>query len=49
MLRKFKVVYMLNGRQKSKEILATSKYNAKRRFYLTERADDILCIEEVDE
>lgn len=49
MIRKFKIIYILNGRTKVKEIEATSKYNAKRRFYLTERADDIIRIEEVKE
>lgn len=43
MIRKFKIIYILNGRTKVKEVEATSKYNAKRLFY------DIIRIEEVKE
>lgn len=49
MLRKFKVTYWLDGNIRVKEILASSKYNAKRRFYLHEKADDIISIQEVTE
>ena len=49
MLRKYKVTYWLNGDKRVKELLASSKYNAKMRFYLTEKADDIISIEEVTE
>lgn len=49
MLRKFKITYWLDGDKKVKEVLASSKYNAKTRFYLTEKADDIISIEEVTE
>lgn len=49
MLRKYKVTYWLDGSKRVKEILASSKYNAKMRFYLTEKADDIISIEEVAE
>ena len=49
MLRKFKITYWLDGNKKTKEILASSKYNAKMRFLLHEKADDIIRIEEVTE
>jgi hypothetical protein len=49
MLRKFKITYWLDGDTRVKEILATSKYNAKIRFYLTDKADDIISIVEVSE
>lgn len=49
MLRKFKVIYWLDGNKKVKEVLASSKYDAKRRFLLHEKADDIIRIEEVTE
>lgn len=48
-LKKFKVIYWLNGNQYVKEVEAYSKYNAKQRFYLTTSADDIIRIEEVTE
>lgn len=47
--RKFKVIYWLNGNQCVKEIEASSKYEAKQRFYFTTVADDIIRIEEVKE
>ncbi len=49
MLRKFKITYWLDGNKKVKEVLAASKYDAKKRFYLTEQADDIISIQEVTE
>ena len=49
MLKKFKITYWLDGNKRVKEILATSKYNAKMRFYLHYKADDIISIEEVTE
>lgn len=49
MLRKFKITYWLDGNKRVKEVLAASKYNAKMRFYLAEKADDIISIEEVTE
>lgn len=49
MKRKYKVIYWLNGNQCVKEVEAFSKYDAKRVFYLTNSADDIIRIEEVKE
>lgn len=49
MLRKFKITYWLDGNKKEKEVLAASKYDAKTRFYLTDKADDIISIQEVTE
>lgn len=48
-MKKYKIIYWLNGDLKVTKIEATSKYNAKMRFYLTEQADDIVRIEEVTE
>lgn len=47
--RKFRVIYWLNGNKKVKEVEAFSKYDAKRVFYITNSADDIIRIEEVRE
>ena len=47
--RKFKVIYWLRGQKKAAEVEAFSKYDAKRVFYLTYNADDIIRIEEVKE
>lgn len=47
--RKFKVVYRLRGNRRTAEVEAFSKYDAKRVFYLTHEADDIIRIEEVKE
>lgn len=47
--RKFKVIYWLSNNQCVKEVEAYSKYDAKRVFYLTYSADDIIRIEEVKE
>lgn len=49
MIRTFKITYWLNGDIKVKKIEAASKYNAKTLFYLTEKCDDIIRIEEVTE
>lgn len=49
MKKKFKVVFWLNGNKHTTEIEAYSKYDAKKRFYLTAAADDIIRIEEVKE
>ena len=48
-LKKFKVVYWSNGNKCVAEVEAYSKYNAKKRFYLTHSCDDIIRIEEVTE
>ncbi len=47
--RKFKVIYWLRGNKETAEVLAFSKYDAKRVFHLTHAADDIIRIEEVGE
>ena len=49
MLRKFKITYWLDGNKREETILASSKYNAKMRFLLHYKADDIIRIEEVTE
>ena len=49
MKRKFKVTFLLNGVERDTEIEAYSKYDAKKRFYLTTSADNIIRIEEVKE
>ena len=48
-LRRFKVIYWHNGRKRVEEIDAFSKYDAKKRFYLSYPCDDIIRIEEVTE
>lgn len=48
-MKKYKVHYWNNGRKCVVEIEATSKYNAKARFYLRYPCDDIIRIEEVVE
>lgn len=48
-MRKFKVKYWHNGNKCVVEIDASSKYNAKIRFYLDHPTDDIISIEEVTE
>lgn len=45
--RKFKVIYWHGGNKKTAEVLAFSKYDAKRVFYMSYAADDIIRIEEV--
>lgn len=45
--RKFKVIYWYCGQKRSVEVEAYSKYDAKRVFYMTHSADDIVRIEEV--
>lgn len=47
--RKFKVVYWLRGNRRVAEVMAYSKYDAKRVFYMRYEADDIDHIEEVVE
>lgn len=49
MLKKFKITYWLDGNIKVAELEASSKYNAKMRFYLTHSCDDIISIQEVTE
>ena len=49
MLKKYKVHFWKSGRKCVVEIEATSKYNAKARFYLHHSCDDIIRIEEVVE
>ena len=49
MKRKFKITYWLNGDIKVKEVYANSRYEAKMRFYLTEKFDDLVSIQEVVE
>lgn len=46
--RKFKVVYWFRGNKYTAEVEAFSKYDAKRVFYVTHEADDIIRIEEVE-
>lgn len=48
-LKKFKVIYWNNGNKCVAEVEAYSKYDAKRRFYMTYPCDDIIRIEEVAE
>jgi hypothetical protein len=48
-MKKYKVHYWLNGNKRVTEIEASSKYNAKMKFYLTHPCDDIIMIEEVIE
>lgn len=48
-LKKFKVIYWLNGNKCVAEIEAYSKYDAKKRFYFSHSCDDIIRIEEVTE
>ena len=51
MLRKFKITYLKSTRENAKrykeEILASSKYNAKQRFYLKYPPYEIVSVEEV--
>lgn len=47
--RKFKVFYWLRGNRRTAEVVAYSKYDAKRVFYMTYDCDDIDHIEEVKE
>lgn len=49
MLRRFKITYVLCGREGSHELLASSKYNAKQRFYLLFPRAEIVRVEEVEE
>lgn len=48
-LKKFKVIYWHNGNRKAAIIEATSRYNAKLKFYFAYAYDDIIRIEEVVE
>lgn len=47
MIKKFRIVYSLSGREESYELLASSKYNAKQRFYLFFPRAEIVKVEEV--
>ena len=49
MVKTYKITYWCRGFKKVLKLQATSKYNAKARFYLTHPADDIIRIEEVTE
>ena len=49
MRKKFKVIYWSNGRKRVVEIEASSKYDAKTKFYFKHPCDDIIRIEEVTE
>ena len=46
-MKTFKIVYFSNGNTKVKEIQATSEYNARLQFMLTQTHDDIVSISEV--
>lgn len=50
--RKFKITYVKSARENAKryteEILASSKYNAKQRFYLVHPPYEIVKVEEVE-
>lgn len=48
-IRKFRVIYWLNGEKKVQEVEAFSKYHAKLTFSLKFTCDDIIRIEEVTE
>jgi hypothetical protein len=49
MLRKFKVTYRAVKRERTTEIMAFSKYDAKQRFYRTYPKYEIISIEEVSD
>lgn len=50
--RKFKITYVkttrANAKRYTEEILASSKYNAKQRFYLVHPPYEIVSVEEVE-
>ena len=48
MVRRFKIVYWENGDKCVETITASSKYDAKMRFYRMHNYADIISIEEVD-
>lgn len=48
MLRKFKVTYRALSKQRTVEIMAFSKYDAKKRFYRTYPNHEIIQIEEIE-
>lgn len=47
MVRKFKITYWHRGNKKVLELQASSKYDAKQKFYVENPADDIISIQEV--
>ena len=49
MLRKFKVTFIVLRKSKEVVIEATSKYDAKKRFYRINPNSEIIKIEEVEE
>ena len=50
MLKKFKVTYItVTGKEKTEQIEATSKYDAKQRFYRLHPKYEIIKVEEVTE
>lgn len=49
MVRRFKITYWHCGNKKVLELQASSKYDAKLRFYVENPADDIISIQEVTE
>ena len=48
MLRKFKVTYRALSKQRTVEIMAFSKYDAKKRFYRQYPVYEIIKIEEIE-
>lgn len=50
MLRKFKITYItVTNKEKTEEVEATSKYDAKQRFYRMRPKYEIIKVEEVNE
>lgn len=49
MVRRYKITYWHCGNKKVLELQASSKYDAKLRFYVQYPADDIISIQEVIE
>lgn len=45
MLKKFKITYTEKGKEKSLDLEAFSKYDAKRRFYAQHPKDEIVRVE----
>ena len=49
MLRKYKITYIaLSGRQRELTVEATSKYNAKQKFYFQYPKYEIVKVEEIE-
>lgn len=48
MFKRFKITYRAVSRQRTVEMLAASKYDAKQRFYRTYPKYEIVSIEEVE-